>query len=108
MSAGRRNYRIAIIRQPQAESAFGEPVASGEPQILCRPYAEISHGTGQERREAAMEGAKISATFRVLATLKTRSVQLSDIIAFDGFDWDIESNVPFGRSRRDITAVRRA
>ena len=108
MSAGRRRDLIVFQRFGTSEDAFGEPSAGAEPEKIGEAYADISYGRGEERRGAALESAKVPATFRVLATSMTRMIGTSDEIAFDGANWDIESNVPYNRRWRDITATRQA
>lgn len=108
MSAGRRRNLIVFQRYGSSEDAFGEPSADPVPEKIGEAYADISYGRGEERRKAALESAKVPATFRVLATGLTRAIGTSDEIAFDGAGWDIESNVPYSRRWRDITATRQA
>ncbi|HEX8555774.1 MAG TPA: phage head closure protein [Sphingomonas sp.] len=62
----------------------------------CKAWARVLFGTGQERREAAAEGASQSATFRVLSSAKTRTVTERFRILFDGRAWDITSIAPIG------------
>lgn len=108
MSAGRRRDLIIFQRYGSSEDAFGEPSANAVPEKIGEAYADISYGRGEERREAARESAGVPATFRVLATSMTRAIGTSYEIAFDGATWDIESNVPYNRRWRDITATRQA
>ena len=96
---------VTFLRSRKVENDFGEPVDGG-PTALGREWAQVNYGRGVERREAAMESAKVPATLRVRANSLTRSVNTGDVVTFDDGEWDIESNVPFGRGWRDITAVR--
>lgn len=104
LSAGRRDRRIVFQRGTASRDFSGETFSWSE---LGRAWAQVSFGTGQERREAAQEASNAPATFRVLATPVTADIGTKDRIAFDGSYWDIVSNVPLGREGREITAVRR-
>ena len=108
--AGRRDRKISIeINNGAAENSLGEPVegwtANGQPQ----PMARIIYGSGEERRQAAAEGASQSATFNILATPRTRAIKPgTHRISYDGQTWDIAASVPMGRREIDLVATRRA
>lgn len=103
----RRNDRITIERGTPIRDAFGgkeERVWA----LLTPAWAEVTYGTGAERRIAAQESASVSATFRVHRTSETTSVGPADRIQFGAGTWDIKSAVPYGREDIDITTVKPA
>lgn len=51
--------------------------------------AKVLYGTGQERRQAAQEGAEQAATIMVNWTPTLAGVVPKDRATFDGFEWDI-------------------
>lgn len=109
MRAGRLDRRITFRRNGEdSEDAMGAP--SGEPADIGSRWAAVLHGTGSERREAAIEGAEAPATFVVRSDTLTRTITERDTIRFDGADYDITSIAP-SRERREaieFTATRRA
>lgn len=106
MRKAHRDRLITFQRVVTSESEFGEPVKSSASEI-GRSWASVNYGRGDERRQAAIEGAKQSATFRVLKSATNSSVTYRDIIIFDGGEWDIDSIAPFERRELDFTATRR-
>ncbi|HYI42680.1 MAG TPA: head-tail adaptor protein [Sphingomicrobium sp.] len=105
LSAGRRDRQITFERATVADDDYGG--GSETWAAFATEWAQVSFGTGVERRTAAQEAASAPATFRVLANGRTSDVTTRDRIMFDGSAWDIVSNVPLGREGREITAVRR-
>lgn len=103
-AAGRRNRRIVIQRATKTSDDHGEDVPSWA--TWCSPFANVRFGTSAERRSAASEQGSQAATFRVLATAKTRDVTVQDRITFDGGVWDIEGIAPIDRTEVEFTAVR--
>jgi head-tail adaptor len=103
--AGSLDKRIMFQWMETRENEFGEPVAHA-PQVLGKTWAKVIYGKGSERRAAAVEGSALPATFQVRDSALSRSIDTSMQIAFDGANWDIESNVPWGRDGREITATR--
>ena len=103
---GSLDKRITFQRFEPQENDFGEPVASGEPDVIGKTWAKVIYGKGSERRAAAAEGNALPATFQVRDSALTRSIDTTMQIAFDGAHWDIESNVPWCKDGREITAVR--
>ena len=74
----------------------------------CTAWCEVIYGSGQERRDAGLEGADQPATFRTLASTETLAVTVADRINFDGFYWDITNVSPLDRDGVEWTAIRRA
>lgn len=107
MKAGTRNRKIVIERYGVVSTDdYGGDVLDWT--AYATAFAQVIFGTGAERREAAQESATAPATFRVLATTKTRAVTVKDRISFDGSLWDITSVVPLGLNEGvEITAVRK-
>lgn len=109
MRAGRLDRRITFRRNgPATEDALGAPVAAWSD--LGTRWAEVRHGPGSERREAAIEGAEAPATFVVRADSLTETITTADMIRFAGADYDITSIVPSIRRGEAIefTGTRRA
>lgn len=71
-------------------------------------YAYVRYGTGQERREAAQEGAAQAATFECDWNATLAGVLLTDRISWDGDFWDITSRSPLGHNEIHFAAVRSA
>jgi len=94
MKAGPRNRRITFQRSISTTDDYGGRVESWV--MLCRAFASVGFGTGQERREAAQESASAPATFRVLHNSHTASILPTDRIQYLGSAWDITSVVPLG------------
>lgn len=103
MKSGKADRRITIERATVTTDEMGGEISTWSP--LCSPWAEINYGKGDERRQAAQESASVAATFRVRANPVTNAVVAKDRIRFDGWAWDITSNVPYRRDARDITAT---
>ena len=92
---GKLDRKIRFERGQAADGGLGaEPVGSWAE--LATVWAMVRFGTGQERRQAAAEGASQPATFRVVSTTATRSVTEQDRIAFDGRAWDIAAIAAIG------------
>jgi head-tail adaptor len=105
--AGKRDRKIVIEqRVPDGEDSMGAPIERWI--VLATPMARVFYGRGDERREAAREGASQAASFVVLATAKTRIVKpIGFRIIFDGATWDITAAPPIGRREIEFTATRR-
>lgn len=100
-------YRITVQRYTTTTSPLG-----GEAKVWAdyvQVWAEVSFGTGKERREAAQMTASAPATFHVLRNSKTATITPADRLTFDGGEWDITSAVPskIYNDGIDITATRR-
>lgn len=104
ISAGKRDRRIVIERATSTQDDYGEEGPTWT--AWCSPFANVRFGTSAERRQAAAEQGSQAATFRVLATEKTRAVTKLDRIGFEGSPWDIEGIVPIGRTEIEFTATR--
>ena len=115
--AGTLRDPIALERRGTATDDLGTEV--GTWTLLARTRAQVSYGTGQERRQAAQEQASMTATFRVRRSSVTAALApLGDRVRFDPSAtlpadpipadfpaWDITSVAPFERDAIDITAV---
>lgn len=108
VQAGRLRDRITIERATVTTDDYGGEASTWAELVTLS--AQVSNGTGQERREAAQESATVAATFRVRHSGITEGITTTDRIRFDGAAWDIVSNVrvPNERQARDITATRQA
>lgn len=106
LGAGSRTEKIVFERATSATDDYGTEVPSWA--TWSSSFASVRYGTSAERRTAAAERASQAATFRVLATAKTKAVGVKDRIQFDGAAWDIEGVAPIGRSEIEFTAVRAA
>jgi SPP1 family predicted phage head-tail adaptor len=106
VGAGARKWRISFQRATITKNAMNEPVKTWGGDFTER--AAVRFGAAQERRVAGQEGGALTATFIVLHNSRTKEVQITDRIVFDGADWDITSNVPSVEfnAHRDITATR--
>lgn len=103
----RRFNQVEFRRKGSAtENAAGEPIP-GASTLIAPAWAAVYYGKGQERREAAIEGASQPATFNVETNSALRGVTVADFVRFDGSDWDITNISPMSRSEIDFTAVRR-
>jgi head-tail adaptor len=105
-AGGERDRRIVFERGAAARNALGGKAPLAWTALGSR-FAKVLYGTGSERRAAGIEGAVQSATFRVLCDDLTRTVLVTDRIAFDGSHWDITSVAPIGRGPMfiDFTGV---
>jgi SPP1 family predicted phage head-tail adaptor len=105
MKAGNRDRRVTFERRMVTTDDYG-----GETEEWIEYYkawANVSFGTGAERREAAQELASAPATFRVLWNSKTKLLSVTDRINYLDALWDILSVVPLGLNEGvEITATR--
>lgn len=106
IGAGKRNRRIRVEAATITKNGFNEPVKTWGP--YCTAMAAVIFGSGQERRDAAQEGASAAATFVVPHNPRTKAISVEYRIQFDGSAWDIVSNVPSVQlnAMREISAVR--
>ena len=104
VGAGKRDRKIVFERATVTQDDYGEEIATWA--SWSGAWASVRYGTSAERREAAAEQGSQAATFRVLATAKTRAVTITDRIAFEDAAWDIEGIAPIGREEIEFTAVR--
>ena len=102
---GEFNRRLCFEREVPTTSGFGtEPSSTWDD--LGGAWVKVLYGRGQERRNAAAEGATMSITFRVLSSPRTRDITERDRIRFDGLAWDIASIAPIGiRDEIEFTAT---
>lgn len=106
LDAGELDRRIVVERATIETDDYGGETKSWSQ--WCNPWAKVTYGRADERRQAAQEEASLAATFRVRANVKTSDIKTTDRIVYDNAMWDISSNVPFNRTARDITAIRAA
>lgn len=110
--AGDLRHPIRIERLGAGVNDYGEEI--GDWTLLAAVRAQVLHGRGQERREAAIEQASVPATFRIRRGGPASGVTAKDRIRFDPLGvtgaespvWDIQSIVPLGNDGIEITAVR--
>ena len=100
-----RNRRIVFQRGTATAGGLGtEPAHNWDD--YCLGWARVLFGSGQERRQAAADGATMTATFRVPSNSDTRSVTERDRIWFDERAWDIASIATIGLNDEiDFTAT---
>lgn len=103
LPAGKRDQRVGFERATAVVNDHGEDVLTWAD--IGERWAAVNYGRGDERREAAREGAVQPATFIVLADELTRTIVTGDRIGFDGV-WNIGGIVPRGRGEIEISAVR--
>lgn len=77
--AGKRDTRVSFQRNGATRSALGGKGAAAWAELFTR-LASVSWGSSAERRNAAVEGAMQTCTFRVLADSDTRGVLATDRI----------------------------
>lgn len=106
MPAGKRDRRIVFERKTTTRGGLGVKGAVQWSAIDGR-WASVRFGSGQERREAAVEGAVQPATFRTLADRMTRTITTEDRIGYGGLTYDITGIAPIGRGPEEFefTAV---
>lgn len=103
-AAGKRTEAVTFSRLGAGTDDYGGE--SGSWSSLGSAKAEVIWGSGGEVRDAAREGGRQAATFRVLATAMTRGVSIKDKLAAFGADWDILAIVQRGRAELEFNAVR--
>lgn len=102
--AGQRDKRITFLRIGDGLDAHG---GEGSAWVeFCSARAAVFWGSGNERRDAAREGASQSASFVVLATERTRGVTVRDRIGLRDAEWEIKGIVERGRHEIEFNAVR--
>lgn len=103
MTAGAREYLITFEQSGSTTDQYGEEVEGFAES--GKAYAEIFWGRGDERRQAAAEQGKQTATFKVPANNLTRALKVKDRIVFQG-NWDIEGLAYPNRADVEITAAK--
>ncbi|MEG3177047.1 phage head closure protein [Sphingomonas sp. RB3P16] len=106
LDAGELDRRVVVERATTETDDYGGEVKTWSQ--WCKPWAKITYGRAEERRQAAQEEASLVATFRVRDNAKTSDIRTTDRIVYENAVWDISSNVPFNRTGRDITAIRKS
>jgi len=107
MDSRKRNRKV-VFQRLGADVDDGTATVPGSFADYCVEWAEVTFGTGQERRAAAQEQASVAATFKVLRNSKTAALTVTDRISFDGSFWNIVSVVPSKEfnAGMDVTAIR--
>ena len=109
MNPGQLETLIQLERATTTTGDYNAKTSTWNP--IGNEWADVSYGTGSERRQAAQEKGQAPATFRVRDNEITRTVKTSDrLVTLDDEQvWDISSNVPANEPGfRDIAAVRSA
>lgn len=107
LAVGKRNRKVVFERATLVANDFNEqiPVWSD----YDTEWANVSYGTGQERRQAAQEQVQATATIWVPWNNKTKRLRETDRAIFDDATWDIVSAVPWGFNEGvEITVTRGA
>lgn len=105
MNAGQRDRLVIFKRITTTTNGYNEQITSGSAEIE-RAYARVRFGRADEQRLAAQEAGVQAATFELVTTAALRSVDLKNLIEFDGDDWNIKEIAPLDRSIIRFTAVR--
>lgn len=104
-AAGRRDRKITFLKPTATEDGLGVEVESFADHEAA--WALVLFGSGQERRDAAAQGAVQSATFRVLSTARIReAAERWRIRDAADVEWGIELVTPIGRREIEFTATR--
>jgi head-tail adaptor len=107
LDAGRYDRKVMLFSRVVSKDALGtETEVDGDP---VSAWANVSFGSGSERRELGQAGSRQTATFRVLSTSALRRADTLWQIEFDGARWGITSAVPVGGEANEIefTATRK-
>lgn len=104
MSAGKRNKQITFQTPTTVKNSVGEKVETWGNDFA--EWVQIFFGSGDERRQAAREQGVQTATFRALSNTRTRALDLTARILYDGSTWDIRAIVPMDDGHIEFTAVR--
>ena len=106
--AGARRTLVIFERATSSRNSFNEEKPAWAEHGRAR--AQVYFGQGSERREAAQERGRQSATFRMLANATTRGVKMTDRLSALGSAWDIVSLAPDQPTpgEIEITATREA
>lgn len=109
-AAGKRDDLIRFERSADVRSDLGTKQRKSWTEIGNGRWARTFYGTGAERRQGGAnqketERAVQVATFNVHSDSLTRSILITDRIAFDGLHWDINGIIPLGRGEIEFTAT---
>lgn len=104
LPASQRDRRVTIQRFTATQDEYGEEIETWADQGTR--WTAIFYGKGDERRQAAVEMGKQSASFVMLADSLTRSVSIKDRLVADGDAWDLVSVSPLGRAEIEFVGVR--
>lgn len=104
---GLRESLVTFQRGTAISDDYGaDRIDWSTPSTVATAYANVKYGNGQERREAAQEGAAQAATFECDWNPTLAGVALTDRISWDGDFWDITSRSPLGHHEIHFAAVR--
>jgi len=104
VNAGKRDRRVTIQRFTATKDEYGEDIETWAD--LGTRWTAIFYGKGEERRQAAVEEGKQSASFVMLADSITKTISVRDRLSYAGDAWDIVGISPIGRAEIEFTAVR--
>lgn len=102
--AGQRDKRVTIERFTSTRDEYNEPVEQWS--VVGTRWTAIFYGKGEERRQAAVEEGKQSASFVMLADSITKTISVRDRLFYAGDAWDIVSVSPVGRAEIEFIGVR--
>ena len=105
MNAGELDRSVELERASMSEDAYGQQVETWS--SIGREPVKFIVGSGTERRTAAQESGRQSATFRMRSHGRTRSLSNVDRLSLGGTIYDIE-DIAFDRPRKgwiEITGV---
>ena len=105
MNRGAFDRLVTFKRTTTTTNGYNEQVSSGSTEIE-KGYARVRFGRADEQRLAAQEAGSQAATFELVTTTALRSVDLTNLIEFDGDDWNIKNIEPLDRTIIRFTAVR--
>ena len=104
--SGNRETLAQFKRNTVTQNSRGEEIASGAPTILGSEWVRVMYGQNSERVRAAAEEGRQSAIIEADQNTLTMSVNLKDVVSFDGEDWDILGISPKGRANIRFTVAR--
>jgi len=105
MRAGELDQRISIERGEAVRGGLGVEPETAWAEFASRA-ARVRQGTGQERRQAASEGASAVATFLIRTDPLTKQITERDRIQWRALTWNISSVAPTpDRAGIEITAT---
>lgn len=104
MPAGKKDKLIELQRLTSVSDEYGEAVETWG--AVGEAWAAVYYGRGDERRAAAREEGRQTASFVVLSCELTRGITIRDRIMLAGDQWDILGTSPVGRKDIEFTAAR--
>jgi head-tail adaptor len=105
MNRGAYDRLIQFRSKAAVTNDYGEEI-EGASTVLAEEWARVRFGTGQEKREAAQEGAGQAATFEVMPTEALHAVPMTAHIWYDQSEWNITAKDDLARNNLRFSAVR--